>query len=148
MCFYSSVLGISLVYWLNLYKTYLIIVYYALVYSIVYRVLSWSARGALIRPRHFPKLAPLATSDAHIGIGQLENKTWFSSDLPCMYWRIILLSRVWSPSGHTRRVILILFIIINPALKLENPESCLYTIALFRCVRSALLSTLREVRVL
>ena len=32
----------------------------------------------------------------------LENNTWFSSVLPCMYWRIIhglyhILSRVWSP---------------------------------------------------
>ena len=37
----------------------------------------------------------------------LENNTWFSSVLPCMYWRIIhslyhILSRVWSPGGHTR----------------------------------------------
>ena len=36
---------------------------------------------------------------------------------------------------------------INPALKSENPASCLCTIALFRCVRPAPLSTLRgEVR--
>ena len=41
-----------------------------------------------------------------------------------------------------------LFIIINPVLKSENPASCLCTIALFRCVRPAPLSTLREVRVL
>ena len=29
-----------------------------MLYSIVYRVLSWSARGAHLRPMHFPKPAP------------------------------------------------------------------------------------------
>ena len=43
------------------------------------------------------------------------------------------------------KIILILSIIINPALKSENPASCLCTIALFRYVRPAPLSTLREV---
>ena len=34
------------------------------------------------------------------------------------------------------------------SLKSENPATCLCTIALFRCVRPALMRTLREVRVL
>ena len=46
------------------------------------------------------------------------------------------------------KIILILSIIINPTLKSENPVSCLCMIALFRCVRPAPLSTLREVQVL
>ena len=38
--------------------------------------------------------------------------------------------------------------IINPSLKLENPASCLCTIALFQCVRPAPLRILREMCVL
>ena len=46
----------------------------AKLYFIVYHVLSWSARGAHLRPMHLPKLAPHAmcasAQDAYIGIGQ------------------------------------------------------------------------------
>ena len=78
--FFLHQLGISLVYWLNLFKTHCVLfastctARRAKLYSIVYRVLSWSARKTHLRPMRFPKLALHAmcptAQDAHIAIRQ------------------------------------------------------------------------------
>ena len=77
-CSFLPQLGISLVYWLNLFKTHCVLFPGKCMAfpgkSIVYRVLSWSARETHFRPMRFPKPAPHAmcstAQDAHIGIGQ------------------------------------------------------------------------------
>ena len=61
-------------YWLHLFKTHCVLfasiyttrggLYGANLYSIAYRGLSWSARGAHLRPMHFPKRA--TAQDAHV----------------------------------------------------------------------------------
>ena len=90
--FFLHQLGISLVYWLNLFKTHRVLfastctARWAKFYSIVYRILSWSARETHLRPMGFPKLTPHSISavahDAHIGIGQSCINNWL--DFPIL----------------------------------------------------------------
>ena len=77
-CGFILQLGISLVYWLNLFKTHYSPIHARLgvakIYSIVYRVLvCWIARGAHLRPMRFPKRARRAMAataqDAHTRMG-------------------------------------------------------------------------------